>query len=128
MRVRAHEVAAYVADLHRIPIKGFYGAQRTRHIARARQVAMYCIRYLCPHMSYPRIGKMMGGRDHTTVLHGVKNIEALIKTDPEVLDAVERVLFRFSGKASPEPHQALPEGNAWLLMCHRYSQVMRLAA
>jgi len=127
MRIRAHEVAAYVADLHNIPMRGFYGPQRTRTIARARQVAMYCIRSLCPHMSLPAIGRMMGNRDHTTILHGVRNIEALIETDATVADAVDRVLFRFMGTTNPAT-APIDGAIAWQALCQNYGQAMRAAA
>ena len=127
MRIRAHEVAAYVADLHSIPMKGFYGSQRTRRIARPRQIAMYCVRTLCPHMSLPRIGQMMGGRDHTTILHGVRNIETLIEIDAEVSDTVDRVLYRFTG--TTRPADAPIEGAiAWQALCLNYRQAMQAAA
>lgn len=127
MRIRAHEVAAYVAELHSIPLKGFYGTLRTRAVARPRQIAMYCVRVLCPHMSYPRIGLMMGNRDHTTILHGFRNIEALIETDPDISDVVDRVLFHFTGTTNPA--KAPIEGAiAWQALCRGYGQAMRLAA
>ena len=127
MRIRAHEVAAYVAELHNIPFNGFYGRQHTRAIARPRQIAMYCIRALCPHMSLPAIGRMMRGRDHTTILHGVRNIETLIETDPRVSDAVDRVLYRFTGAIHPAT--APIEGAiAWQALCQNYGQAMRVSA
>lgn len=125
MRIRAYEVAAYVAELHDIPMKSFYGSMRTRKLARPRQIAMYCVRLLCPHMSYPRIGLMMGNRDHTTILHGYRKIEELIETDAEVSDAVDRVLFHFTGSTSPAPIEA---ALAWQAMCSKYGQAMKLAA
>ena len=51
-----------------------------RELVRARQVAMY----LCKHLttrSLPEIGRKFGGRDHTTVLHGVNKIEQLRAED-----------------------------------------------
>lgn len=126
MRIRAHEVAAYVAEMHGIPMKGFYGVQRTQRLARARQIAMYCVRHLCPHMSYPRIGLMMGNRDHTTILHGVRKIEELIEIDAEISDAVDRVLYHFTGSTAPSsPISAVL---AWRAMCNRYGQAMKVAA
>lgn len=127
MRIHAHEVAAYVANLHDIPMGSFYGKQQTRCMARPRQIAMYCIRLLSPHMSLIAIGRMMG-RDHTTVLFGVRRIEALIETNTAVADAVQQVLSHFTGKAAPASRHTIPKGNAWLLLCHQYGQAMRLAA
>ena len=36
------------------------------------------------HQSYAQIGRLLGGRDHTTVIHGFRRIEALLDSDPDV--------------------------------------------
>lgn len=56
--------------------------KRTQDIALARQVAMYFSRLLTD-LSLPKIGEDFGGRDHTTVLHACKKIDALISKDSE---------------------------------------------
>lgn len=59
--------------------------KRVRKLSLPRQICMYLLRkHLL--MSYPEIGKFMGGKDHTTVLHGVTKIAELQKTDPEILN------------------------------------------
>ena len=67
-------------------------AGSAREIARPRQVAMYLSKQLTPK-SLPDIGRRFGGRDHTTVIHAVKQIEKLRATDAE-LDADIRLLTR----------------------------------
>src|SRR3546814_7947784 len=59
--------------------------RRVRAIARPRQVAMYLAKELTPR-SYPEIGRRFGGRDHSTVIHAVRTVEALRVADSE-LDA-----------------------------------------
>jgi len=54
--------------------------KRTRAIARPRQIAMSLARELT-QLSLPEIGNTFGGRDHTTVLHACKTIDALRNTD-----------------------------------------------
>lgn len=56
--------------------------RRTNNIARPRQVVMYLARYLTP-LSFPEIGRRLGGKDHSTIFHGVDKIERLIEQDPE---------------------------------------------
>ncbi|MBY0370702.1 chromosomal replication initiator protein DnaA [bacterium] len=64
--------------------------KRTRKLTIPRQICMYLMRrHLL--MSYPEIGKFMGGKDHTTILHGVTRIGDLMRTDPEVLKATTSV-------------------------------------
>jgi len=55
--------------------------------ARPRQVAMYLCREYTPR-SLPEIGRLFGGRDHSTVLHGVRTIKKLRETDPDINAAV----------------------------------------
>ncbi|MBU1827034.1 MAG: chromosomal replication initiator protein DnaA, partial [Alphaproteobacteria bacterium] len=64
------------------------GPKRVRSIARPRQVAMYLAKQLTSR-SLPEIGRRFGGRDHTTVMHGVRRIEELKGTDSQIADDVE---------------------------------------
>jgi chromosomal replication initiator protein len=59
-------------------------------VATARQVAMYLARELTEH-SLPEIGRGIGGRNHTTVLHAVNRVSAAMRTDPDVRKAVDNV-------------------------------------
>ena len=59
-------------------------------VATARQVAMYLARELTGH-SLPEIGRGMGGRSHTTVLHAVNRIGAAMDSDPDVEKAVDNL-------------------------------------
>lgn len=64
-----------VADYFKIKVADFFSKKRTRAISRPRQVAMWLCREITAH-SYPEIGDAFGGRDHTTVIHAVKTIDA----------------------------------------------------
>jgi chromosomal replication initiator protein len=59
-------------------------------VATARQVAMYLARELTEH-SLPEIGRGIGGRNHTTVLHAVNRIGAAVRSDPAVRNAVDNL-------------------------------------
>jgi len=59
-------------------------------VAEARQVAMYLARELTEH-SLPEIGRGIGGRNHTTVLHAVNRIGAAIRSDEAVRRAVDNL-------------------------------------
>ena len=59
-------------------------------VATARQVAMYLARELTGH-SLPEIGRGMGGRSHTTVLHAVNRVSAALSSDPDVQSAVDNL-------------------------------------
>ena len=59
-------------------------------VAVARQVAMYLARELTSH-SLPEIGRGIGNRNHTTVLHAVNRVRVAIRTDPTVRSAVDNL-------------------------------------
>jgi chromosomal replication initiator protein len=58
------------------------GPSRERHLVTARHIAMYATRVLTD-LSFPQIAKAFGGRDHTTVIHAVDKISALLAGDDE---------------------------------------------
>ncbi len=66
----------------------------SRPIAQPRQVAMYVCKQVTG-LSLPQIGKDFGGKHHTTVLHSVRKIEALRKKDPEISEAVSKIIQSF---------------------------------
>lgn len=64
-------VVQRAVKLFRIPVSLIKSQRRSRDIVLARQFIMYwAVR--TTNLSLPQIGKLMGGRDHTTVLHGKK--------------------------------------------------------
>ena len=66
------------------------GKRRTKEIALARQVAMYLARNLTD-LSLPKIGEEFGGRDHTTVIYGVRKIENLLQNNNDKKMMVELI-------------------------------------
>jgi chromosomal replication initiator protein len=91
-RITIDEIQRRVSEHYRIKQTEMSSARRAREVARPRQVAMYLAKQLTPR-SLPEIGRRFGGRDHTTVIHAVKQIEKLRQTDAE-LDADVRLLIR----------------------------------
>ncbi len=93
-KVTVEEIQRKVSDHYNIRLSDMIGPKRLRSYARPRQVAMY----LCKQMtsrSLPEIGRRFGGRDHTTVMHGVKRIEELKLSDGQIaedLDLLRRAL------------------------------------
>ena len=66
--VTASEIIAQVAKYYNISIDEIHGKSRTSAIANARQIAMYLCRTMTD-LSLPKIGQIIGGKDHTTVLY-----------------------------------------------------------
>jgi hypothetical protein len=67
-------------------------AKRTRNIARPRQVAMALAKELTKS-SLPEIGNAFGGRDHSTVIHATRKIEAMRASDT-MIEEDYRILLR----------------------------------
>lgn len=98
-RIHARTVIEFVAASYGLPPAALTGDCRRSVVVRPRQFAMYAIRQLCPHLSLNLIGRALGGRDHTTILHGVQRIEALIHTEENVLSEVLAALRHFDNEA-----------------------------
>lgn len=71
-------------------------SKRTKHVAMARQVAMYLTRELTKN-SLPDIGRHFGGRDHTTVLHGCDKIRELREHDAKFRAEIDVLMNRLQG-------------------------------
>ena len=83
-----------VADHFKVRISDLKSKKRQRAISLPRQIAMYLSRTRT-QSSFPEIGSMFGGKDHTTVIHAVKKISVDKRNDIEIrseIEAVERKL------------------------------------
>ncbi len=89
-RITVDEIQRTVADYYDIGTEELTSARRSRDLVRPRHVAMYLARTLTSR-SMPEIGRQFGGRDHTTVLHGVRKVERMKEGDPEVARDLERL-------------------------------------
>ena len=69
-----------------VTVADIVSARRTADVMKPRQMAMYIARFVTLR-SLPEIGRRMGDRDHTTILHGVRRIEAMIEGGDEALTA-----------------------------------------
>jgi len=87
-KVTVEEIQRRVADHYSVRLSDLIGPKRQRTIARPRQVAMYLSKQLTLR-SLPDIGRRFGGRDHTTIMHGVKKIEELMATDSQLSDDLQ---------------------------------------
>lgn len=88
--IEVKDIVKVVSDQFGVPEESIYEKTRRKEIVRARQVAMYVLREDYG-ISYPLIGQKMGNRDHTTVMHSYIKIKKELKTDPSLLQEIERV-------------------------------------
>ncbi len=94
--VSIENIQKTVAEYFKLRVGDLLSKRRTRSIARPRQVAMALAKELTNH-SLPEIGDAFGGRDHTTVLHGCRRIQALRETDKRIDDDYLNLLRTLTG-------------------------------
>lgn len=87
-KVTVEEIQRKVSEHYNIRLSDMIGPKRVRNYARPRQIAMYLAKQMTSR-SLPEIGRRFGGRDHTTVMHGVKRIEELKALDSQIADDLE---------------------------------------
>jgi chromosomal replication initiator protein len=93
-RVKIEDIQKLVASHYSVTRADILSSRRTAVVVKPRQVAMFLAKTLTMR-SLPEIGRRFGGRDHTTVLHAVRKIEALSATDAalrEELELLKRML------------------------------------
>jgi chromosomal replication initiator protein len=81
------------AKMFGFTVEDLCGKSRRRPLVIARQIGMYVFRELTD-FSYPRIAEQFGGRDHTTVIHAVEKIKALMTERHQVFDQVNELMSR----------------------------------
>jgi chromosomal replication initiator protein len=87
-RIKIEDIQRVVARQYNVSRSDLLSSRRTANVVRPRQVAMYLAKTLTLR-SLPEIGRRFGGRDHTTVLHAVRKIEALVNKDTALCEEVE---------------------------------------
>jgi len=98
-------IQAKVCAHYGIPMSSMASSNRERRFARPRQVAMYLARELTPQ-SYPQIGRLFGGRDHATVMHGVRMIASLRQHDSEIDAQIRSIQAKLSPAFLPAEEQS----------------------
>ena len=81
-------IIAEVGKFYSIDTDALRGQARTKDTAQARQIAMYLIREMIG-MSLKEIGKEFDGRDHTTVIHSIRQVETARKNKPEIAEIIK---------------------------------------
>lgn len=84
------EVIKIIAGFYTIDPEQIYEKTRKKEIVYVRQIAMYILREYF-NISYPAIGKEIGGRDHTTVIHSYERVQKNIKDDPNITQEIEQL-------------------------------------
>ena len=85
------QIQRKVCDFFGIRLSELKAKTRTKAIAFPRQIAMYLARQLT-HASLSEVGRAFGGKDHTTVLHAVDKVQALLQEDPKLRKTIDGLI------------------------------------
>ena len=85
------KLKSIIADFYQIDVSDLLSTKRSAKYTNPRHICMYILKnkYDLP---FKKIGYLMGGRDHTTVISAVEKISLQMKTDSELKLAIETIL------------------------------------
>ncbi|MBD3243715.1 MAG: chromosomal replication initiator protein DnaA, partial [Chitinivibrionales bacterium] len=90
-RVSIDQIIDRVADFYNIPVNNIREKNRRKEVAHARQVAMYIAKCITNH-SLKSIGLNFGGRDHSTVIHAITQIDQQKNNDPLLASQIDQII------------------------------------
>jgi chromosomal replication initiator protein len=88
--ISSRQVVERIAKYFSVSVDEIVGPKRDKDIVVPRQIAMYMLRSEL-HLSFPKIAKELGRKDHTTAIHSVDKIEREISFDPNMKDTISAV-------------------------------------
>ncbi len=97
-KITATIIMSVTAEYYSVTVDDLKGHSRSRVLVTARQIAMYLCRELT-ELSLPRIGQIFGGKDHTTVMHAVRKISALMAERLQIFNQVTELTSRIKARA-----------------------------
>jgi chromosomal replication initiator protein len=83
-----------ICEFYSVEVTDIKGPRRQQELVRPRQILMYLMKYELG-MTYPTIGREIGGRDHTTAMHSVEKIEKELKRSEDLFDEMQQLKEKF---------------------------------
>ena len=83
VKVNADRIISKVSQKYCVSKDDIYSKKRASNIAQARHICVYLLRKLSD-MSYKQIGRLFGGKDHSTIMHSFTTIEEEIQHNTQL--------------------------------------------
>lgn len=90
----SNKIVESVAQYYNIEPKDICGTSRKRKVIKPRQIAIYLLRKDL-NLSYPEIGEIIGGRDHSTAIYAFDKMETELKNNPELTNQLKFIREKF---------------------------------
>lgn len=84
------QICSIVCEYYNVELKDIQGPHRQKELVKPRQIIMYLLKNELG-LTFPAIGRQIGGRDHTTAMHSVEKIEKEMKKSTELLEELKRI-------------------------------------
>lgn len=94
--LHSDDIIQIACDFYHMKPTQLKGPKRDASLVRARQVTMYLLKKELG-LAYVEIGNILGGRDHTTVMHGVEKVENMLKTIPSFSEEIRGITKNLRG-------------------------------
>jgi ATPase involved in DNA replication initiation len=88
--ISARQIIERTARYFQVQVEDILGPKRDKDIVIPRQVAMYMLRSEL-HLSFPKIAKELGRKDHTTAIHSIEKIEREVRIDADLRAAISSI-------------------------------------
>ncbi|MBI4948408.1 chromosomal replication initiator protein DnaA [Candidatus Berkelbacteria bacterium] len=88
--ISSRKVIKVVAEYFGINTADILGSKRLKELVYPRQIVMYILRERCK-LSYPQIGEVLSGKDHTTIMYGVNKMEQQIKKSAQTEEDIKNI-------------------------------------
>lgn len=96
--IAVEQIVQVVADYFDIRPQDILGSSRKKSFAIPRHIAQYLARQLTP-LSLPRLGKIFGNKDHTSILHACQKVKTLLHEDPKLKNLINYLTKQLNGKS-----------------------------
>ncbi len=89
--ITPQRIIEVVSDHFNISVDQMISKTRSNDISKPRQIAMYLCKNMIPDLSLETIGSLLGGRDHSTVVHGIKKVSDEVEKNENASTSIETI-------------------------------------